>query len=100
MTKCNTYPHPCAIAEAQMKLLSTSFCPVPDLLPYENLSLPSKLRNEIKPIISEKSFLWHHHFRTLQSRSKSLQPLAAPQPLENDGKISAASHRHHRVFGG
>ena len=38
--------------------------------------------------------------RSIQSRSKSLQPSAAPQPPENDGKMSAARHRHHRVFGG
>ena len=37
---------------------------------------------------------------SLQSRSKSLQPSAAPQPPENHGKMSAANHRRHRVSGG
>ena len=40
------------------------------------------------------------YLQLLQSRSKSLQPSAAQQPPESDGKMSAASHRRHRVFGG
>ena len=42
----------------------------------------------------------HFHMEELQSRSKSLQPSAAPQPPENDSKISAASHRRLKPPGG